>query len=205
MTIVSLIIIIDQVLKIWVKTHFYYGESYHITDWFQLVFIENNGMAFGWEVLNKIILTAFRVIASILFVYYILKIRKSTVPVGYLICIALITAGTIGNTIDCVSYGQIFNDPMPPAIASIFPDAGGYAPLFEGRVVDMLYFPLAEWYWPYWMPFVGGNHFLFFQPIFNIADASLSVGVVVLLIFYSKYLSTPISSKGEITEIEEKK
>lgn len=205
MTIVSLIIIIDQVLKIWVKTHFYYGESYHITDWFQLVFIENNGMAFGWEVLNKIMLTAFRVIASILFVYYILKIRKSTVPVGYLICIALITAGTIGNTIDCVSYGQIFNDPMPPAIASIFPDAGGYAPLFEGRVVDMLYFPLAEWYWPYWMPFVGGNHFLFFQPIFNIADASLSVGVVVLLIFYSKYLSTPISSKGEITEIEEKK
>lgn len=193
--IIVLIVIIDQVFKIWTKTHFYYGESYRITDWFQLVFIENNGMAFGWEVLNKIILSAFRVIASILFVYYIIKIKIADIPTGYMACVALIAAGTIGNTIDCVFYGQIFNNPMPPELATLFPNGGGYAPFFEGRVVDMLYFPLAEWNWPSWIPVIGGKHFLFFQPIFNIADAALSVGVVALLIFYSKYLSTPIPNK----------
>lgn len=151
-------------------------------------------MAFGWDFLNKLVLTSFRVIASILFVCYIIRIKNKSIPLGYIICISLITAGTIGNTIDCVSYGVLFNNPVPPEMATMLSPEGGYASLFEGRVVDMLYFPLAEWNWPDWLPFVGGEHFSFFNPIFNIADASLSVGVVVLILFYSKYLTTPLTA-----------
>lgn len=190
-TILILVIIIaDQVLKIWVKTHFYYGEEYVITDWFRLNFIENNGMAFGFEFGSKPILTWFRIVVSALFVYYIVRLtRKKNISIGYLICVCMITAGAIGNMIDCVFYGMIFNDPMIPQVATLFPTEGGYSSIFNGRVVDMLYFPLFEWYWPGWMPFVGGEKFLFFQPVFNIADASLSVGVIVLILFFSKHLS----------------
>ena len=201
--IIALVIVIDQALKIWVKTHFYYGEEVAITSWFKLLFIENNGMAFGMELGSKLLLTLFRIIASGAFIYYLWRLRNSDdVPKGYIACIALITAGALGNVIDCIAYGLIFNNPMPPQVAQLFPPDGGYATLFNGRVVDMLYFPLCEWNWPQWMPMIGGNHFVFFQPIFNIADASLSVSVIVLILFYARYLAT-ISPKDKDSEADE--
>ena len=188
--IIALVIVIDQAVKIWVKTHFYYGEELQVTSWFRLLFIENNGMAFGMELGSKLLLTLFRIIASCAFIYYLWRLRdRSDVPRGYVACIALITAGALGNVIDCIAYGLIFNNPMPPQVAQLFPPDGGYGTLFNGRVVDMFYFPLCEWDWPAWMPWVGGHHFVFFQPIFNVADASLSVSVFVLIIFYARYLA----------------
>lgn len=201
--IILLIILIDQFTKIWVKTHFFYGEEYVITDWFRILFIENNGMAFGMEFGSKLILTSFRIIAVIAFCYYLWKIRhRSDLPKGYVACIAMITAGALGNVIDCIAYGVIFNAPTFPQVAQMFPPEGGYSTILQGRVVDMLYFPLCEWNWPSWMPLVGGNHFVFFQPIFNVADASLCVSVAVLILFYAKYLSNgnePLNSdSGDI-------
>ena len=194
---IALVIVIDQALKIWVKTHFYYGEEYEITSWFKLLFIENNGMAFGMELGSKLLLTLFRIIASGAFIYYLWQLRNRTdIPKGYIACIALITAGALGNVIDCIAYGMIFNCPVPPQTAQLFPPDGGYATIFNGRVVDMLYFPLCEWNWPQWMPWIGGHHFVFFQPIFNIADAALSVSVIVLILFYARYLAT-VTDRGE--------
>ena len=189
--IIALVIVIDQAVKIWVKTHFYYGEEVQIASWFRLLFIENNGMAFGMELGSKLLLTLFRIIASGAFIYYLWRLsNRHDVPRGYVICIALITAGALGNVIDCVAYGLIFNNPMPPQVAQMFPPDGGYGTLFNGRVVDMFYFPLCEWNWPQWLPWIGGNHFVFFQPIFNVADASLSVSVIVLILFYARHLAT---------------
>lgn len=189
--IIALVIVIDQAVKIWVKTHFYYGQEMEVTPWFRLLFIENNGMAFGMELGSKLLLTLFRIIASAAFIYYLWRLRnRDDVPTGYVVCIALITAGALGNVIDCIAYGLIFNNPMPPQVAQLFPPDGGYSTLFNGRVVDMLYFPLCEWNWPQWMPIIGGDHFVFFQPIFNIADASLSVSVMVLILFYARHLAT---------------
>ncbi|MCM1504837.1 MAG: lipoprotein signal peptidase [Muribaculum sp.] len=195
------IIIVDQLVKIWVKTHMFIGESIHITDWFQIYFIENNGMAFGMEMGSKLFLTLFRIVAVGLLIYYIYRIHnRGYIKTGYLVCIALITAGAAGNIVDSVFYGVIFNNPFPPEVAQAFPPEGGYATLFHGRVVDMLYFPLFSFYWPEWVPIVGGNYFLFFQPIFNIADAAITVGILVLIIFYSKYLSmTPQEGISELT------
>ena len=196
--IIALAIIIDQVTKIWVKTHFFYGEQVEVASWFKIAFIENNGMAFGMELGSKAILTWLRIIFSILFIYYLVKIRNRTdLPKGFVACVALITAGAIGNVIDCIAYGQIFNDPMAPEVAQFLPSEGGYASLFNGKVVDMLYFPLAEWDWPQWMPWVGGSHFRFFEPIFNIADACLTTSILVLIFFYNKYLSGDKKSKEE--------
>ena len=193
---IALVIVIDQVVKIWVKTHFYYGEELMITSWFRLLFIENNGMAFGMELGSKLLLTLFRIIASVAFIYYLWKLRsRSDIPKGYVACIALITAGALGNVIDCIAYGLIFNSPMPPQVAQFLPPEGGYASLFNGRVVDMFYFPLCEWNWPDWMPWIGGNHFVFFQPIFNVADASLSVSVIVLILFYTRWLASGTSNE----------
>ena len=188
--IIAAVIVVDQALKVWVKTHFFYGEEWEIASWFKLQLIENNGMAFGLELGSKLLLTWFRIIAVALFCYYLFKIRNNTqLPRGYVACVALITAGAAGNALDCIFYGLLFNAPVPPEVAQLLPADGGYATLFNGRVVDMFYFPLCQWYWPEWMPLVGGEHFVFFQPIFNVADAALSVSMVVLILFYSRYLS----------------
>lgn len=185
-----LVIILDQLLKIWVKTHMYLGESITILPWFELLFVQNNGMAFGIELGSKIFLTLFRIIVAGAVVWYIWRIRhRSDLPAGYVACFALIAAGAAGNIIDCMLYGLIFNDPLPPEVATLLPAGGGYAPFLMGKVVDMLYFPLFSFYWPDWVPVVGGEHFLFFQPVFNLADAAISVGLLVLVIFYGKVFS----------------
>ena len=195
--IIAAIVVIDQALKIWVKTHFFYGEEYKITDWFILRFIENNGMAFGMEFGSKFLLTWFRIIAVGALIYCITKIKdRKDMPTGFIVCVALITAGALGNAIDCVFYGVIFNNPPFFETATLFPEAGGYGTLFNGLVVDMFYFPLVEWDWPLWMPWVGGNHFIFFQPIFNVADAALSVATIVIILFYSKSLAKTSEAKS---------
>lgn len=204
-SIIILIIVADQILKIWVKTHFYMGEENPITSWFVLKFIQNNGMAFGMELVSKFLLTFGRIIAVIVFIWALWKMMKcDKLRLGFLISIALIIAGAAGNVFDCVFYGEIFNDPPPPERAVLFPQGGGYAGWFEGRVVDMLYFPLFSFTWPEWLPMVGGQKYEFFQYIFNLADASITVGVLMLIIFYSsdlgvawKYLTEQVKGKKE--------
>lgn len=202
--VIILVLIIDQVLKIWVKTHFYLGEDFEITSWFYLHFIENNGMAFGMELGSKIFLTIFRIVVVAALIYYLLKIRsRREFPTGYLIMIALVIAGAAGNIIDCMFYGVIFNDPFPPQVATMFPATGGYAPVMMGRVVDMLYFPIFSFDWPGWMPIVGGEHFIFFQPVFNFADAAISVGMIAIILFYSRYITLYFDKKPVKDETEQ--
>lgn len=187
---ILLVIVVDQTVKIYVKTHFYLGEDVEVFSWFHIYFVQNPGMAFGWEMGSKLALTLFRIAAIAVGIYYLWKLRKSDrEPAGYVACIALIVAGAIGNVIDCVAYGQIFNNPMPPAVATLLPEGGGYAPVLHGMVVDMLYFPLVEWTWPSWLPWVGGEHFIFFHPVFNIADAAISVGIIALILFYYRFFN----------------
>ena len=166
-SLVSIILLADQLLKIWVKTSFnLYGELY-ITSWFRLLFVENDGMAFGIELGDKIYLTLFRIVASLGITGYLAYLVKKNESYLLLTCIALILAGASGNIIDCVSYGQWFD----------------YAPYFYGKVVDMLYFPLIEGNYWNWIPMVGGEHFIFFAPVFNLADSAICIGVFLLLIF----------------------
>ena len=189
--IILMVIIADQILKIWVKTHFYLYESLEITSWFKLNFIENPGMAFGIELGSKLFLTLFRIIASIALIYILIRIRNNSYySRGFFVCLSLITAGAIGNVIDCMFYGMIFSESTPYTLAQIFPDAGGYASFLHGKVVDIFYFPIASWDWPEWMPGVGGEHFIFFQPVFNLADAAISAGIIAFILFYSKYLAS---------------
>lgn len=179
------IIAVDQVIKVAVKTGMYLHQSIRVTDWFQILFTENEGMAFGMEVLPKWFLTSFRIVLSVVLIWYIFKSIRKNVSWGYLICLTLITAGAAGNIFDCLFYGMIFNNPPAPMVAEFVPWGTGYGQLMLGRVVDMFYFPLVEWDWPGWMPLMGGEHFIFFSPIFNFADASISCGVIALLLFYN--------------------
>lgn len=187
--IVVAILLIDQTIKIWVKTSMCLHESIHVTDWFYITFIENMGMAFGMQLGSKVVLSLFRVIAITLLGYYTcLEIRRQA-KTGYIVCLAMIFAGAVGNLIDCLFYGLIFNESSPNYVSYFVPFGSGYAPFLMGKVVDMFYFPLIETEWPLWMPFVGGEHFVFFSPVFNFADASISVSVVVLLLFYREEIS----------------
>ena len=185
--ILSLVILCaDQLIKIAVKTGMYLRQSIHVTDWFQILFIENRGMAFGMELFDKFFLTTFRFIAVIFLSYYVTKQIKKGIGWGYLVCLILILAGAAGNIFDCVFYGMIFNNPPAPMVAEFVSWGSGYDTLFQGKVVDMFYFPLVEWDWPSWFPIWGGEHFIFFSPIFNFADACISCGVIALLLFYNK-------------------
>lgn len=196
--VILLVVLFDQAIKIYVKTHFYLGEDLGITNWFHLKFIENNGMAFGIQLWSKMALTLGRIAAVCFLIWGLTKIcKRFDLRTGFIVAVALITAGAAGNIFDCVFYGEIFNNPMPPAVAEAFPQGGGYAGWWEGRVVDMFYFPFFSFVWPEWIPFVGGEEFEFFAYIFNLADASICVGVALLILFYSRDFSICLSKEED--------
>lgn len=185
----TMIIIIDQISKIYVKTHFTIGEQIFVTEWFRILFIENNGMAFGKELggdIGKLILSVFRIFAVSGIFYWLYISVKKNAPKLLIYPITLILAGALGNIIDSVFYGAIFDASTRSVVSSFMPAMGGYAPILFGKVVDMLYFPIIDGIIPQWMPFFGGEHFIFFRPIFNFADASISIGVAILLVFYNR-------------------
>ncbi len=211
--IIAAIILIDQVLKIWIKTSYPTGEVVRVfgMDWFRLHFIENPGMAWGWKFGNetgKMILTLFRLAAVIFGTWYISKIIKQKYKRGFIVCAALIYAGALGNLIDSMFYGMLFdkglhydaaiNDYLSyPGIAEF--SSNGYSSFLHGSVVDMLYFPIFDGRFPDWLPFVGGEHFEFFSPIFNIADASISVGVITLLLFQNRFFKKNVPTENNST------
>ena len=189
-------IVIDQVIKIWVKTSMTLHESIRVTDWFYISFIENNGMAYGMQIGSKLALSLFRVVAISLLAYYLwLQVRRHA-RTGYIICLSMVLAGAIGNLLDCMFYGLVFNASSVAYTSYFVPFGTGYAPFLMGKVVDMFYFPLIVTTWPEWVPMWGGQEFIFFSPVFNYADANISVGVVLLLLFYRKEISQ-ISLKRE--------
>lgn len=187
LVVIIAVIVIDQVIKYLVKTNMYLGESIEITPWFKILFVENNGMAFGMEIFGKLFLSLFRIVAIGLFVWYLFKISNKGFPTGYIVTVAFIVAGALGNLFDCMFYGLAFTESSfgPDGVAQIAASGGGYAPFLYGKVVDMLYFPL--WTWPNWMPLVGGG--IFFSPVFNFADSCITCGVIALLLFYTKYVN----------------
>lgn len=188
--IIVAIIVIDQIIKIVVKTNMCLGESIRVTDWFFIDFIENKGMAFGMTFINKIFLSLLRLCAIGIIGYYIWKQVKAHARTRYIVFLSLIVAGAAGNLLDSMFYGLIFDEATPFAISSFVPFGTGYAGFLMGKVVDMFYFPLIVTTWPSWMPFVGGQDFVFFSPVFNFADACVSVGVILLLLFSRKDLET---------------
>ncbi|MDM8153045.1 lipoprotein signal peptidase [Bacteroides gallinaceum] len=200
--IVLLVLVIDQVIKICVKTGMYLHEHIRITDWFYIYFTENNGMAFGMEFLPKLLLTLFRIVAVAFILWYLYKItnRKEKLKTGYVVCLAFILAGAVGNIIDCVFYGEVFSESTSYALAHWVPVGEGYGTWLHGKVVDMFYFPIIDTYWPEWMPFCGGERFIFFSPIFNFADASISCGMIALLLFYSHTLGQEFQHSEEAKE-----
>lgn len=191
------VLIIDQLIKIWVKTSMYWHESIRVTDWFYIFFTENNGMAFGMEIVGKLFLTSFRIIAVGLIIWYLNKIIKQNYKTGYVVCLSLILAGAIGNIIDSVFYGVIFSESTHSALATFVPVGEGYADWLYGKVVDMFYFPIIDTNWPDWLPVIGGQHFIFFSPIFNFADAAISCGIIALLLFYGKYLGKSLPATDQ--------
>ena len=184
--IVLAVLVVDQIVKIWVKTHMTLHEQIEVLSWFKILFIENNGMAYGMELGPKVVLSVFRIVAVCILGWYIVRQVRQRARWGYIVCLALIMAGAAGNIVDSMFYGLIFNASSEYYVSYFVPFGTGYASFLTGKVVDMLYFPLIVTSWPEWVPMVGGNPFVFFSPVFNIADSSISVGVVALLLFYRR-------------------
>ena len=189
--IIFLIVLADQALKLYIKTHFYMNDSRNVLgNWFQLYFVENEGMAYGWKFggdAGKIMLTLFRLFAVIFGVFYLRSIIQRKYHTGFIFCAALIFAGALGNLVDSMFYGMIFEDSFSGHLAQIFPKHG-YAGFLHGKVVDMLYFPIIhDAHFPQWVPVWGGEEFVFFRPIFNLADASISTGVISILVFQKRF------------------
>ena len=194
--IVVAILLIDQIIKIEVNTNMTLGEAKRVTDWFYIEFIENNGMAYGMKFINKLVLSLFRLFAIGFIGYYLAKIiKKNVAPLGYIVLIAMVLAGAAGNLIDCLFYGLIFDASTPFTVSQFVPFGEGYSTFLHGKVVDMFYFPIIQTTWPEWVPYFGGSEYVFFSPVFNFADACISVGVVALLLFYRKQLEVLFSNK----------
>lgn len=187
MILIIAILLIDQFIKIWVKTHMELHESIRVTNWFYIAFIENNGMAYGMQIGSKLLLSLFRVVAIGALGYYIwLQTHKPNVRWGYIVCLSMILAGAAGNLIDCMFYGLCFDASTVGNVSQFVGLGNGYESFLMGRVVDMFYFPLIVTTYPDWFPIYGGEEFIFFSPVFNFADSSISVGVVALLLFFRK-------------------
>lgn len=197
--IILILLTADQALKIWIKTHMQLHESIEITKWFYLYFTENPGMAFGIEVIGKLFLSVFRIIAVGFIGYYLYGLVKKNYSFRFIACIALIWAGAMGNIIDSIFYGVVF-DHSYGHVATFMPAGGGYETWLHGKVVDMFYFPIVQTVMPEWVPVWGGEEFVFFRPIFNLADSAICVGVFVLLIFYRHTLSISLAKETKATE-----
>ena len=200
---VLLLLVIDQIIKIEVKTNMFLHESVRVTDWFYIYFIENEGMAYGMTFINKLVLTLFRIIAVIIIGIYLFRQVRNGARWGYVVCLSMLLAGAGGNIIDCLCYGQVFSPSTNVTLAHFVPWGEGYAPVFYGKVVDMFYFPIIDTYLPDWLPIWGGDHFIFFCPIFNFADSCISVSVVALLLFFRRELGEISFSSSKKEENEE--
>lgn len=207
--VVLLVIVADQVLKIWIKTHMSLGQIIDVTSWFKIFFVENPGMAFGIELggegskaAGKLFLSVFRIIAVFFIGYYLYLLVKKKYTHGYIVCVSLILAGALGNIIDSMFYGEIFTASYSGHVAQMVPFGQGYAGFLHGKVVDMFYFPLIEGTFPTWFPIWAGEDFVFFRPIFNIADSAITVGIFLLILFYRKTL---LESMEKEEKKEEKK
>ncbi len=192
---IIVILLIDQISKFYIKTHFALGEGVTVFDWFKILFVENNGMAWGTKLSDfttqisdrtaKVILTVFRLVAILGIGFWLVSTIRTKGPKLLILSISLIFAGAMGNIIDSVFYGLLFND-STGQIAEFLPKEGGYDALLHGNVVDMLYFPIWKGFLPEWIPFVGGNYFTFFEPVFNVADMAISTGFLMLIVFNKK-------------------
>lgn len=195
------VLLADQVLKVLVKTNMTLGESIPVFgNWFILHFTENYGMAFGMEIsgeYGKLLLSLFRIIAVIFIGIYLHRLVRRHASTGLIVCVSLILAGALGNIIDSAFYGMLFSESYFNQAAAVLPEGGGYASFLHGKVVDMLYFPLIRSQFPEWFPWWGGQEFIFFRPVFNIADASITTGVFILLVFQRRFFSEPQGSSGE--------
>ena len=186
--IILLIVLLDQAVKVYIKLHFRLGEAVEVFPWWQICFIENDGMAFGIEWFDKMFLTLFRIVAVGLLVWYMLGLIRNHIRMSYLVMIALVTAGALGNIIDCMFYGLMFSQSSVYEVAHLVPFGEGYAPFFYGKVVDMLYFPLIT---------NSAGEVLFFRPVFNIADSAITVAVILILLFFRKDLNDTLSKEKE--------
>lgn len=186
---VIVLIAIDQLIKIAVKTHMAIGDQIVIADWFRICFIENNGMAWGMELGSKLFLSLFRIVAVCCLIWYIFKLIRRGARMAYVLLLSMICAGAAGNIFDSLFYGQVFSASTPFEVSQFVSWGDGYAPMLKGKVVDMFYFPLIHGTFPDWFPIWSGEPFIFFSPIFNFADACISVGVIVLLLFFRKELN----------------
>ncbi|MDI3521284.1 MAG: signal peptidase [Anaerophaga sp.] len=195
--IIIAILIVDQALKFWIKTTMMLGDEFPVFgNWFYIHFVENNGMAFGMELggdWGKIFLSVFRIIAVVGIGWYLYRLSCKRAPKGLIISVSMVLAGALGNIIDSMFYGMIFNHSYSQ-VAQLFPEGGGYAPFLHGRVVDMFYFPLFSGHYPDWLPFIGGREFIFFRPVFNIADSSITLGIIFILIFQKRFFKDESSS-----------
>lgn len=202
---VLLILLIDQILKIWVKTHMEYGDEIHLLglNWARIHFVENNGMAFGLSLggdYGKLTLSLFRILAVLFLIYYLRFLIKEKATFGLLASFSMILAGAVGNIIDSAFYGMIFSTSSPHSVATMFPPGGGYAGFLHGMVVDMLYFPIIEdKFLPSWVPFISDQPFTFFRPVFNISDTAITVGVLSLILFHRQFFSGRIQKSPSET------
>lgn len=186
---VVILLVIDQIIKLYVKTHFCLGESVRVTDWFFIEFVENNGMAWGMSFIGKFWLSLLRTAAIIALIWYLHRIIcQGTYRKLYIYLVALVLTGAIGNMIDSIFYGLIFSASSTDYVSYFVPFGSGYAGVLMGKVVDMFRFPFFSYTWPDWVPFWGGSHGTFFDPVFNFADSCVSVGIIALLLFCRKEL-----------------